>query len=178
MVQFAHRMNLNSHKLNWRKSKIHFSNSIRRKSVIEFVIERSGAHKRKQEWNKIECSNFELLMADTLLRTACPKCNQEFKFFCKCWSPFDFVFQDYSSGTELTKKFCVKFCFMAVTASNSFVRRSSIEISWVRWKFCSILFGVIRQALYSALTDSSPLTVKGYPVKMSSNLPSKHFCLS
>ena len=39
-------------------------------------------------------------------------------------------------------------------------------------------FGVVRHALYRALTDSSPLTVKGYPVKMSSNLHSKRFCLS
>ena len=30
------------------------------------VIERSGAHKRKKVWNKIERSNFELLMAGSL----------------------------------------------------------------------------------------------------------------
>ena len=55
-------------------------------------------------------------------------------FFCKCWSPFDFVFQDYSPGTALAKMFCVQL-FNSWTASNSFVRKSSIEISWVWWQF-------------------------------------------
>ena len=50
--------------------------------MIELVIEQSGAHKRKQVWNKIERPNFELLMAGTyLLRTACSKGKLEFKFF-------------------------------------------------------------------------------------------------
>lgn len=49
--------------------------------MIELVIEQSGAHKRKHVWNKIERPNFELLMAGTLLRTACSKGKLEFKFF-------------------------------------------------------------------------------------------------
>ena len=49
--------------------------------MIELVIEKSGAHKRKQVWHKIERPNFELLMAGTLLRTACSKGKLEFKFF-------------------------------------------------------------------------------------------------
>ena len=102
-------MNWNSHtkKMNWRKSKIHFSNSIGRKSMIELVIEQSGAHKRKQVWHKIRISNswwqvhyWELLVL---------KASWNSSFFCKCWSPFDFVFQDYSPGTELTKVFCVQY---------------------------------------------------------------------
>ena len=49
--------------------------------MIELVIEQSGTHKRKHLWNKIERPNFELLMAGTLLRTACSKGNLEFKVF-------------------------------------------------------------------------------------------------
>ena len=114
-------MNWNSHtnKMNWRKSKIHFSKSIGQKSAIEFG-----------QWTKwsSQKKTFELLMAGTWLRTACLKGKLEFMFFFKPWSPFDIVFQDYSSGTELAKKFCAKFCFMAVTALNSFVWKGSINL--------------------------------------------------
>ena len=58
-----------------------FQTQLDKRVWLSLVIELSGAHKRKQVWNKIECSNFEPLMAGTLLTTACPKGKLEFTFF-------------------------------------------------------------------------------------------------
>ena len=56
-------------------------------------------------------------------------------FFCKRWSPFDFVFQDYSPGTALAKMFCVQL-FNSWTASNSCLE----EFNWNQLSLMEILF--------------------------------------
>lgn len=104
-----------------------FQTQLDKRVWLILFIERSGAHKRKQVWNKIECLNFQLLMAGILLRTACPTGKLE-------------TFSSFFASTELHQTW---------TASNSFVRKSSIEISWIWWQFYLIVCLVWYAMLYT-----------------------------
>ena len=118
-----------------------FQTQLDKRVWLSLVIELSGAHKRKQVWNKLECSNFELLMAGTLLTTACPKGKLEFKFFASPDHHLILFFKIIVWTLNSQQMFCVQL-FDSRTASNSFVWKSSIEISLMAILFDFVWYGM------------------------------------